>query len=203
MKNIQELSKNNYAAEASHWAQKAGKGKNSEKTEEALLPSKTEQDPAGTFVKSEAPDKLKTYKPDTETINALKAAADNHHAALREMVTRLLTKQGLTAQDVMEAFRNNNQLLVPVDQETRDRAAELVGEDGELGWKAVSESILNFAKAISGGDPGKIDMLRKATEKGFKEAEKILGELPEVSQKTYDAVMKGFDEWKAETDNAE
>ena len=63
----------------------------------------------------------------------------------------------------------------------------------------TAERILNFAKSISGGDPSKIELLRSAVKEGFEEAEKILGELSEISKKTYELVMKGFDEWKGET----
>ena len=64
------------------------------------------------------------------------------------------------------------------------------------GVNQTSERILSFAKALTGGDPDKIEEMREAFEKGFKEATKSWGkELPEISQKTYDAVMKGFDEW--------
>ena len=36
--------------------------------------------------------------------------------------------------------------------------------------------------------------------KGFKEAEKAWGgKLPEISQKTYDEVLKRFDEWENES----
>jgi len=63
----------------------------------------------------------------------------------------------------------------------------------------TAERILNFAKSISGGDPSKIELLRNAVEKGFKEVEKIFGKLPEISRKTYELVMKGFDDWKSET----
>ena len=63
----------------------------------------------------------------------------------------------------------------------------------------TAERILNFAKSISGGDPSKIELLRNAVERGFKEVEKIFGKLSEISKKTYELVMKGFDEWKGET----
>lgn len=63
----------------------------------------------------------------------------------------------------------------------------------------VSDRIVEFAKAISGGDKSKIDTLRDAIEKGFAEAARVLGgELPEVSQKTYDLVMQKLDTWAQE-----
>ncbi len=93
--------------------------------------------------------------------------------------------------------RNSNG-TVNVDQATRDEAASLISEDGPLGVKAVSQNILDFAKAISGGDTSKIETLKAAFIKGFDQVAAMFGgrdKMPGISQKTYDAVMKGFDEW--------
>ena len=47
--------------------------------------------------------------------------------------------------------------------------------------------------------PAMIDKMRGAFEKGFKEAGSAWGkDLPDISKQTYDAVMKGFDDWKNE-----
>ena len=60
--------------------------------------------------------------------------------------------------------------------------------------KQTSGRILDFATALTGGDPSKIEDMRKAFKKGYEQAEKTWGgELPEISKKTYDAVMAGFD----------
>ena len=41
--------------------------------------------------------------------------------------------------------------------------------------------------------------MREAFKKGFEQAKKTWGgELPEISQKTYEATMKKFDEWAAQ-----
>jgi hypothetical protein len=43
-------------------------------------------------------------------------------------------------------------------------------------------------------------MLRDAFEKGFRAAEKQMGgTLPDISYKTYEKVMQGFDEWENPT----
>ena len=58
----------------------------------------------------------------------------------------------------------------------------------------TSSRILDFATALTGGDPSKIEEMRNAFKKGYAQAEKTWGgKLPEISQKTYDAVMEGFD----------
>lgn len=96
-----------------------------------------------------------------------------------------------------EAIKNNGG-YVNIDQATRDEAAALIGEDGPLGVKQVSQNILDFAKALSGGDPSKIELLKEAFIKGFDQVAQMFGgrdKMPEISMQTYDAVMKGFDEW--------
>ena len=62
----------------------------------------------------------------------------------------------------------------------------------------TSDRIIEFANALTGGDPDKIEDMREAFKKGYEQAEKTWGgELPEISQKTYDAVMKKFDDLAA------
>lgn len=139
------------------------------------------------------------YKIDPKAVQAAIEEANNQGERLRSLVQKLLSKQGDSAVKAggvqfTKAFFENLQ----VDEATRLQAQEDISEDGYYGVKQTSERILNFAKALSGGDPSKIESLRKAVEKGFQQAEKAWGDkLPEISQKTHEAVMKGFDEWAA------
>jgi hypothetical protein len=82
-----------------------------------------------------------------------------------------------------------------VDAATKAQAQADIAEDGYWGVKQTSDRILDFAKALAGDDPDKLENMRAAFEKGYKQAEKTWGgELPEISKQTFDAVMKGFDE---------
>lgn len=84
-----------------------------------------------------------------------------------------------------------------VDAETVQQAKDAISEDGYFGVNQTSERILNFAKAIAGNDPKKLQEMREAVEKGFNQVEKMWGgNLPEVCQKTYEKVMNTFDEWQ-------
>ena len=50
-------------------------------------------------------------------------------------------------------------------------------------------------------DPEKLEKMRAAFEKGYAQAEKTWGgELPDISKRTFDAVMKGFDELTGKTE---
>lgn len=141
----------------------------------------------------------KNAKVDSETIAKLKADADQRLSQLKGIVEQLITKQGKTSETVSIWSQFRQGVLdgtITVDEATAKQAQEDISEDGYWGVKQTSERILDFAKALTGGDPGKVEDIRTAIEKGFSEAAKLWGdELPEISQKTHDAVMKGLDEW--------
>lgn len=141
----------------------------------------------------------KTYKPDQALVAKLKADADARTANLRSIVEQMMTKQGTAynnANDIWKFLAKGDYTVDPV---TRAQAQADIAEDGYWGVKQTSSRILDFAKALTGGDPSKIEEMRDAFEKGFKMAEKTWGgKLPDISQQTYKAVMDGFDAWAAE-----
>jgi hypothetical protein len=72
----------------------------------------------------------------------------------------------------------------------------MVDEGGYFSAEETAARILDFAVAITGGDPGLVDLMRDAVNAGFRQAERRFGgELPEISHQTLQAVMDGFDEW--------
>ena len=150
--------------------------------------------------KQTAPAK-KTYTPNTAVINQLKADAEARTAQLRSLVEKLMQGQGNaigTADDtsIWSFLRTGN---FTVDAATKAQAQADIAEDGYWGVEQTSSRILDFAKALTGGDPDKIEEMRDAFEKGFKQATETWGgELPDISQRTYEATMKKFDDWAAE-----
>ncbi len=145
----------------------------------------------------------KTYTPNTQLINQLKADAEARTAQLKSLVERLITGQGNAigkADDIWSFLRSGD---FTVDAETKAQAEADIAEDGYWGVEQTSDRILDFAKALTGGDPDKIEEMRKAFKDGFDQATKTWGDkLPEISQKTYDATMKKFDDWAAEANKA-
>lgn len=132
------------------------------------------------------------YKPDLEKINAMNAGLSNNMAAFRKMVQALFKNQGNVSSNAM------NQLL-EIDRLTQEQAQQAISEEGEWGVEKTAQRILDFAKAISGGDSSKIDSLRSAVKEGFAAAEKMWGgSLPDISHRTLERVMQGFDEWANE-----
>ncbi len=136
--------------------------------------------------------KPKAKKADMDEINRLWEQSQKSYASLRKLVEDLLARQGKKFTDVL----SGKEILL-VDEETRAAAAAAVSENGELGVKAVSGNIVAFAKAVAGDDKAKAGEMRDAIIQGFKEAEKVWGgKLPEISQRTYDEVMRKLDEWE-------
>ena len=90
-----------------------------------------------------------------------------------------------------------------VTPEQSQAAAASIAEGGEYSVDAVAGRIMDMAQALSGGDASKIDTLRQAVQKGFKEAGVELGgELPSICGQTYDEVMKRFDEWEQQANGS-
>jgi len=75
-------------------------------------------------------------------------------------------------------------------------AQKLVSEDGYFGVKKTSERIVDFAIKTFGNDPSRLDEMKSAIDKGFKDAQDAFGgKLPEISQQTYDAIMQKLDDF--------
>ncbi len=142
----------------------------------------------------------KTYKANEELIAKLKLDAQTRVQQLQDIVTQLISKQANAAGTATDIWGFLREGKFEVDPETKAKAQADIAEDGYWGVKQTSERILDFAKALTGGDPSKIDSMKEAFKKGFEQAEKTWGgKLPEISQKTYDAVLSGFDKMAEET----
>lgn len=137
----------------------------------------------------------KKYTPDTALIQKLKADADARTSQLRSIVEQLMCKQANAygqANDIWSFLAKGD---FKVDPATKAQAQADIAEDGYWGVEQTSDRIIDFATALTGGDPDKIEDMRAAFKKGYEQAKKTWGgELPEISQKTYDAVLKKFDE---------
>ncbi len=138
-----------------------------------------------------------TYKEkNAALIEQLKADNQARVDSLVNMVQSAITQQGGfigSTDDVWKFLASGN---FTVSAETKAAAQEAISEDGYWGVKQTSDRILEFAKALSGGDASKAEELKNAFIKGFKQATGTWGkELPQISQDTYDAVIEKFDNW--------
>ncbi|MCR5507143.1 MAG: hypothetical protein K6F34_00500 [Lachnospiraceae bacterium] len=145
------------------------------------------------------------YKPNTALVEQLKADQEANKQRLLDMVHDTLSGQ-LTA---FQAANGNDEDSIwrflasgkfTVSAAAKEEAQKAISEDGFYGVKNTSNRILEMAKALTGGDPDKIEEMRNAFKKGFDQATKSWGrDLPDISKQTYDAVMEGFDNWANES----
>ncbi len=143
-------------------------------------------------------------KKNSALISQLKADSDARVSQLRGLVEKMMKKQGAAIgnADSMWQFLAGGNFTVSADVKAQAQAD--IAEDGYWGVEKTSDRILDFAKALSGNDPKKADELLAAFKKGFSQATKSWGKtLPDISQRTYDAVIKKFDAWKNGTEGTD
>lgn len=179
----------------------------SKKTEDTAV-EKNEDTAAAVYEKSSEKEDKVTVKKNSDTdrsslISKLQADAEAQVANLRGIVEKLLKGQSNSyaiaksddeGDKIWEHLRKGD---FEVDALTKAQAQKDVAEDGYWGVDKTSSRIVDFAIALSGNDPSKADKLLDAFKEGYAQAEKTWGgELPEISQKTYDAVLEKFQQWK-------
>lgn len=142
--------------------------------------------------------KATTKQDRSAIIQQLKAENQARVDQMTQLVQDMLAKQGNAygaANDIWKFLASGN---FTVDPQTKAQAQADIAEDGYWGVNQTSSRIYDFAMALAGDDEDKMKEMQKAFEKGFKLAEKKWGgELPEISQKTYEAVNKKFEDYFA------
>ncbi len=141
-------------------------------------------------------------KLDSTEIASLKSASEAATENLRKLVEELILKQDKNYKSALEDSSKEGLAKLGLTTEDVEAAKQAVSVDGEFGVKAVSDRLVDFAIAISGGDKSKLSVLVSAIDEGFAAAKKALGgTLPEISQQTYDETMRKLNEWANETDS--
>ena len=162
----------------------ANTNKNISKTE------KTNISTDGASVKS-----AKKY--DSIEINKLIEDNDKRINDFKESIRKMISKQGETSN--LTLF--GQELTVSV--EDSQKSAESIKDGGEYSVDVVANRIMDMAMALSNGDKSKISLLKDAVNKGFEAAGLEFNNsegLPEICNKTYDEVMKRFDEWENDSE---
>lgn len=180
-----------------------------------------QQQPAGAKAKSN-----KTGKPSVQADSAQAADTVELGSQRAASATYTRTMRKLSASDLAtiksaqaQALENLRKLVEQVlagqsgaakkasgvgssDLDAVARAKQAISEDGDFGVKAVSDRIVQFAIAVSGGDTSKYEQLKAAIDKGFQQATHSLGgKLPDICQQTYDETMKKLEAWKNGNDS--
>ncbi|MFU0827800.1 MAG: DUF5610 domain-containing protein [Lachnoclostridium sp.] len=170
---------------------------NQKETKDTTHREISKDSPAVSFEKStEKGNKKVVYKQDTATLIRLKADAEKRARQLRDLVEKTLLKQGqrFNESTMYQLLREGK---ISVDDETAALAKEEISEDGYWGVKQTSDRLVSFAKALTGGDPDKADMMIEAIKKGFEQATKAWGgDLPDICKQTLETAISKLEEWK-------
>lgn len=168
------------------------------KASESTKTQTKQEDVGAVYEKSSSTaDKVSSKKSNAAILAKLKADADARVSQMRSLVEKMMSQQGsaIGTADSMWSFLAKGNFTV--DAAAKAQAQADIAEDGYWGVDQTSDRILDFAKALAGDDPGKADELLSAFKKGFQQATKSWGrDLPDISQRTYDAVLEKFESWK-------
>jgi hypothetical protein len=178
---------------------------NQNKTDDKVK-QKEADNTAAVYEKNDAAaDNKKVYQRDSATIDRLVAESEKRSQALRDLVRKMLLKQGETFTDATDIYALLREGKVEAAPEVRAQAQKDIAEDGYWGVEQTSERLYSFAKALTGGDTSKADEMIEAVKKGYEEATKAWGgDLPEISKKTLDAAIKKIEAWRdGKEDNAD
>ena len=137
-----------------------------------------------------------TEKEREKVIAELKKETEKLYDSMKKLVEKLLKQQGLTFQDFLDGEVNLKE--IEIDEDIKAKAATLIADDGPLGAEAVSDRIVKFAIALSGDDPSRLETIKKAIDDGFEAVKNIIGELPDISVRTYDLIMEKLNRWEEE-----
>lgn len=163
----------------------------------------TFSDTAAIYEKSEeaSADTRVIKKDHSAIIEQLKADQEAREKQLMDIVAQTISQQG-------KVFGQSNDMWsflakgdFTVSPEVKAQAQADIAEDGYWGVEQTSDRILDFAKALAGDNVSKAEELLEAFKEGFSQATKTWGkDLPDISQKTYEAVEKKFNEWMGKSD---
>jgi hypothetical protein len=149
---------------------------------------------ASTYQQGAQPEEPEVFAPDRERIAQMWSRHQERVDSFRQMVETLLGQQA-ERQGLAEGWSIRD---IEITDEMRADAQAMLDEGGYFSVEETAARMLDFAVALTGGDPAQIEVMRDAVQRGFDQAERMFGgELPEISHQTLQAVMNGFDEWAA------
>lgn len=173
-------------------------------TKKAEADSSEAKKPDMDRVEISAEAKVTTKMTDAERadlVKSLKDDLDNQMSRFTNMMMRTFQKQGITAAQGDDFWKQIASGNFTVDAQTKADAEAAISEDGYWGVKQTSERIFDFAKALAGDDPDQMKKMQDAVEKGFKQAEDAWGgSLPGICGDTKSAINKLFDDYYKENE---
>ena len=122
----------------------------------------------------------------------------SQYELLRSLVIKTLQEQNVPLQI------STGSAEIDFNTMTVEEAQALIAEDGYFGVEKTSDRIVDFAINAFGNDPSRLDEMIDAIDQGFREAQEAFGGmLPEISQRTYDAIMQKLDSFAQQSAQAE
>lgn len=151
-----------------------------------------------------------TKEAEQEKVESFVANAEAENAKRQQEMLKDFVKGTVSSQtgevysgntDILEEIFGSVDKALPPMATTPEGAAAAVAPGGAYSVEAVSDRLMEMAKAFAGDDPEMIQKMQDAVKKGFEEAGMNLetGEgLPGISFETFNATMDKFEEWKKE-----
>jgi hypothetical protein len=123
---------------------------------------------------------------------------------LSRMAERIITKQYSEGNQFYKLLYGHIALRIdpnlrskgmgPSREELLKHAREMVGANGPFSPENAASQIVDFVRQQSENDSAKTERYRAAVQDAFARLATMTGgDMPELTQKTYDAVMEGFD----------
>ena len=129
-----------------------------------------------------------------DLVDRMEADLERRTSQMKSLVEKLMLGQGKSIADATDLWSFLRKGNFEVDAETKAQAQKDISEGGYWSVENTSDRIVDFAVALAGDDKNLLSKMKDAFLKGYEKAEKTWGgELPEISQKTYDAVLSKFD----------
>lgn len=164
---------------------------------------------AAVYEKSSDTDSVSTKKNSSTDRSALvkqlQADSERLKNNLLDIVRKSITGQGnafaiASEDDLWHVLASGN---FTADANTIAQAKADIADDGYWGVDQTSSRIVDFAITLSGNDTSKAETLIEAFKKGYAQATGSWGkDLPDISSKTYDAVLEKFQAWQDGTYNS-
>lgn len=164
---------------------------------------------AAVYEKSSDTDSVSTKKNSSTDrsvlVKQLQADSERLKNNLLDIVRKSITGQGnafaiASEDDLWHVLASGN---FTADANTIAQAKADIADDGYWGVDQTSSRIVDFAITLSGNDTSKAETLIEAFKKGYAQATGAWGkDLPDISSKTYDAVLEKFQAWQDGTYNS-
>lgn len=143
-----------------------------------------------------------TYTVDMDKIKSMKEETDRRMLELfKDTAKNTGLKQLGGIRGILDKLAQGEKVTLEIEYTAQDveKAKADVAEGGYWSPEETSNRLLDFAKALSGGDPSKANMLKDSFDQAFKEIEKMFGgKLPDISYDTYNLTMDKFQKWSEE-----